>query len=151
MGAAAAGARGRQGHDSQPVPSRSGIYRALLRAGMIDAGARRRRDRRWKRWERARPMELWQMDLVGGMGLADGSELKILTGVDDHSRYCVLAAAMRRATGRAVCQAFTQALAHDLRAPFTASLPTGDADGVEVGSGQGHASAPARVRRSRAE
>jgi transposase InsO family protein len=93
-----------------PVPSRSGIYRALLRAGLIDPTARRRRDRRWKRWERARPMELWQMDLVGGMGLADGGELKILTGVDDHSRYCVVAAVMRRATGRAVCQAFTTAL-----------------------------------------
>ena len=51
------------------------------------------------------------MDLVGGMGLADGSELKILTGVDDHSRYCVVAAVMRRATGRAVCAAFTAALA----------------------------------------
>ena len=82
-----------------PVPSRSGIYRALLRAGLIDPTARRRRDRRWKRWERARPMELWQMDLVGGMGLADGGELKILTGVDDHSRYCVVASVMRRATG----------------------------------------------------
>jgi len=93
-----------------PVPSRSGIYRALLRAGLIDPAARRPRDRRWKRWERARPMELWQMDLVGGMGLADGSEVKILTGVDDHSRYCVVAAVMRRATGRAVCQAFTAAL-----------------------------------------
>jgi transposase InsO family protein len=93
-----------------PVPSRSGVYRALLRAGLIDPGARRPRDRRWKRWERARPMELWQMDLVGGMGLTDGSELKILTGVDDHSRYCVVAAVMRRATGRTVCQAFTAAL-----------------------------------------
>ncbi len=35
------------------VPSRSGVYRALLRAGLIDPTARRRRDRRWKRWERA--------------------------------------------------------------------------------------------------
>jgi hypothetical protein len=78
---------------------------------LIDPAAWRRRDRRWKRWERARPMELWQMDIVGGMGLADGSELKILTGVDDHSRYCVVAAVMRRATGRAVCQAFSAALA----------------------------------------
>jgi len=93
-----------------PVPSRSGVYRALLRAGLIDPAARRPRDRRWKRWERARPMELWQMDIVGGMGLADGGELKILTGVDDHSRYCVVAAVMRRATGRVVCAAFTAAL-----------------------------------------
>ncbi len=94
----------------EPVPSRSGVYRALLRAGLIDPEARRPRDRRCKRWERAHPMELWQMDIVGGMGLADGSELKILAGVDDHSRYCVVAAVMRRATDRAVCQASTAAL-----------------------------------------
>ncbi len=50
------------------------------------------------------------MDLVGGMALADGAELEILTGFDDHSRYFVVAAVMHRATGRAVCQAFTAAL-----------------------------------------
>lgn len=94
----------------QPLPSRSGVYRALVRSGLIDASARAPRAKRWKRWERARPMELWQMDLVGGMLLADGSELKILTGVDDHSRYCTVAAVMSRATSRAVCSAFTQAL-----------------------------------------
>lgn len=42
------------------VPSRSGIYRALVRAGMIDPSARRRRDEHWRRWERAEPMELCQ-------------------------------------------------------------------------------------------
>jgi hypothetical protein len=30
-------------------------------------------------------MELWQFDVVGGIYLADGSELKCFTGVDDHS------------------------------------------------------------------
>ncbi len=78
-----------------PVPSESGVYRALHRAGLIDPGARRRRKEAWRRWERARPMELWQMDIVGGFGLADGSSLKCLTGIDDHSRFCVV----RRAAG----------------------------------------------------
>ena len=35
--------------EGDPLPSRSGIYRALERAGLIDPGARRRRDRRFKR------------------------------------------------------------------------------------------------------
>jgi hypothetical protein len=35
-----------------PVPSESAAYRALVRAGMIDAGLRDRRSRKWKRWER---------------------------------------------------------------------------------------------------
>ena len=29
---------------------------------MIDPGLRDRRSRKWKRWERGAPMELWQMD-----------------------------------------------------------------------------------------
>ncbi|WP_207229852.1 integrase core domain-containing protein [Krasilnikovia cinnamomea] len=55
-------------------------------------------------------MELWQMDIVGGIFLSDGSEAKVVTGVDDHSRYCVIASVVRRATGRAVCLAFAAAL-----------------------------------------
>jgi transposase InsO family protein len=93
-----------------PLPSRSGIYRSLVRHGLIDPNARRRRKETWKRWERGRPNELWQFDLVGGIGLIDGTELKALTGVDDHSRFCVSAALLRRATGRAVCAAFTEAM-----------------------------------------
>jgi hypothetical protein len=36
-------------------------------------------------------MGLWQMDVVGGFPLADGTSAKVLTGIDDHSRYCVSA------------------------------------------------------------
>jgi len=38
-------------------------------------------------------------------------EVKIVTGVDDHSRYCVMAKVVERATSRAVCVAFAEALA----------------------------------------
>jgi hypothetical protein len=57
----------------------------------------------YRRWERARPMELWQLDLVE-IPLADGTEIKVLTGVDDHSRECVSAQVMVQGTGRAVCR-----------------------------------------------
>jgi transposase InsO family protein len=93
-----------------PVPSRSGIYRALKRAQLIDPQARRRRDRRFRRWERGGPMELWQMDVVGGVLLESGSEAKVLTGIDDHSRFVVCAGLMTRATSRAVCTHFAEAL-----------------------------------------
>ena len=59
--------------------------------------------REWKRWERGRPMELWQMDIVGGFLLADGSQAKALTGVDDHSRFCVSRELMPRERTRLVC------------------------------------------------
>jgi len=94
-----------------PVPSESGVYRALVRAGLIEPGARRRRKEEWRRWERGSPMELWQMDVVGGFLLADGSHAKALTGVDDHSRYCVSAALMARERTRPVCDALAAALA----------------------------------------
>jgi transposase InsO family protein len=94
----------------EPVPSESAVYRALVRLNLIDPSGRRRRDRRWKRWERGLPMELWQMDVVGGFVLADGRRAKALTGVDDHSRFCVSAQLMVRETSRNVCEGLAQAL-----------------------------------------
>jgi transposase InsO family protein len=94
----------------EDVPSLSGIYRALRRHNLIEPKARRKKLPTYKRWERGRPMELWQMDVVGGVLLDDGTECKVLTGVDDHSRFCVCAGIMERATGRAVCALFVQAL-----------------------------------------
>ena len=91
--------------------SESGVYRALRRAGLIEPGPRKREQREWKRWERARPNELWQLDVVGGIGLADGTSLKCLTGIDDHSRYVVSARLMVRERTQAVCDAFEAALA----------------------------------------
>src|SRR5215831_8237647 len=93
-----------------PVPSRMSVYRVLVRHGLIEPGPRKRPRDSYLRWERDEPMALWQMDIVGGMFLADGTEAKIVTGVDDHSRYCVIASVVARATGRAVCLAFAAAL-----------------------------------------
>jgi transposase InsO family protein len=94
----------------EPVPSESGAYRALLRFGLIDPAARRPRDRKWKRWERGLPMELWQMDVVGGFLLADGRRAKALTGVDDHSRFCVSAFLMLRENASSVAEGLRLAL-----------------------------------------
>lgn len=64
-------------------------------------------------WERSRAMELWQMDVVGGVRLVDGSEAKIITGVDDHSRFCVSAYVVARATARPTCDALGLAMRTD--------------------------------------
>lgn len=92
------------------LPSLSAIHRALRRHGLVEPKGRRKRLVSYKRWERGRPMELWQMDVVGGVLLGDGTEAKILTGVDDHSRFCVVSAVMTRAVFRPVCAAFVEAL-----------------------------------------
>jgi len=94
----------------EPAPSESAVYRCLVRAAVIDPMTRRRRRETWKRWERGAPMELWQLDVVHGFLLADGTSAKALTGVDDHSRYCVSARLMARERTQSVCDGFTSAL-----------------------------------------
>jgi len=56
-------------------------------------------------------MQLWQMDVMGGVLLTDGTELKIVTGIDDHSRFCIAAGLVERATSKAVCEVLSVALA----------------------------------------
>ena len=93
-----------------PAPSESAVYRCLVRAGVIDPMTRRRRRETWKRWERGAAMELWQLDIVHGFLLADGTSAKALTGIDDHSRFCVSARLMVRERTQAVCDGFSSAL-----------------------------------------
>jgi transposase InsO family protein len=93
-----------------PPPGLTSIYRALVRNGLIQPRPRRRAKASYRRWERPRPMDLWQLDVMGGIWLADGRELKAVTGIDDHSRFCVAAGLIERANARAVCRVFTAAL-----------------------------------------
>ena len=92
------------------LPGRSSVYRALVRHGLVEAKKRRRRREDYRRWERSRSMELWQMDVMGRVHLADGRELKVVTGIDDHSRFVVCAKLVGRATARPVCTALLEAL-----------------------------------------
>ncbi|WP_207554487.1 IS481 family transposase [Mycobacteroides abscessus] len=97
-------------------PSTSTINRILRRHGLVKARPRKRSRDSFIRFERPGPMQLWGIDIVGGITLVDSAtgqlrEAKIVTGVDDHSRFCVMAAVVERATSRAVCVAFAQALA----------------------------------------
>jgi transposase InsO family protein len=90
--------------------TRSTVYRTLVRNGLIEPESRRRSRRDYRRWERPVPMELWQLDVTASAFLTSGAEVKIVTGEDDHSRFCVIATAVRRATARPVCRAFVDAM-----------------------------------------
>jgi transposase len=100
---------GREG--ISPLPGRTSVDRCLTRHGLISPQPRRRKRADYRRWERARAMELWQLDIVGGVRLADGSEAKIVSGIDDHSRFVVSAQVVVRATAVPVCDALQAALA----------------------------------------
>jgi transposase InsO family protein len=97
------------------VPSRATINRILVRQGLVQPRPRKRPRDSYVRWQRPGPMQLWQIDIVGGVMLVDAAsgvlrEAKVVTGVDDHSRFCVIASVVERATGRAVCLALAAAL-----------------------------------------
>jgi transposase InsO family protein len=98
------------------VPSARTINRILLRHGLAQPRPRKRPKDSFVRFERPGPMQLWQVDIVGGLWLVNPvtgevREAKIVTGVDDHSRFCVMARVVERATSRAICVAFAEALA----------------------------------------
>jgi transposase InsO family protein len=100
---------------SEPLPSRATVHRILVRHGLVIARARRRKRSDYVRWQRSAAMQLWQLDFVYGPRLVDPvtgevREARIVTGVDDHSRFCVIARVLERATGRAICVAFAGAL-----------------------------------------
>lgn len=99
-----------------PVPSVSTVNRILRRHQLLKERPRKRPRDSYQRFERPGPMQLWGIDIVGGVSLVNTvtgelREAKIVTGVDDHSRFCVMAAVVERATARSVCLAFAQALA----------------------------------------
>lgn len=48
------------------VPSRATTNRILTRQGLVVARPRKRSRDSYRRWERPGPMQLWQMDIVGG-------------------------------------------------------------------------------------
>ena len=101
--------------EGMALPSERTINRILARQGLVLPRPRKRPRDSYRRWQRPGPMQLWQIDIVGGVMIADERtgelrEAKVVTGVDDHSRFCVIAAVTERATGRAVCLALAAAL-----------------------------------------
>jgi len=96
-------------------PSDRTMNRILLRRGLVQPRPRKRPRSSFVRFERPGPMQLWGIDIVEGVWLVDTTtgvvrEAKVVTGIDDHSRFCVMASVVERATSRAVCLVFAQAL-----------------------------------------
>ena len=61
-------------------------------------------------------MQLWQLDIMGSVMITDSTaagrvtEAKLISGIDDHSRYSVIGKVVPRASARAVCTAFMEAM-----------------------------------------
>ncbi|WP_369359684.1 DDE-type integrase/transposase/recombinase [Streptomyces sp. cg2] len=94
---------------TEQAQSRATTHRVLTRNGLVRP-QEQHHGRKYKRWQRETPMHLWQLDLVGGIYLADGRERKMLTGIDDYSRFIVVAEVFSVPSGRAVADAFVRAM-----------------------------------------
>jgi transposase len=73
------------------IPSAATINRILVRHGLVLQRKRKRPRESYQRWERPGPMQLWQLDIVGGVWLVEPTtgvlrEAKVVTGVDEASR-----------------------------------------------------------------
>ena len=90
------------------VPSTSTIRRVLHAAGLIVPEPRKRPRSSWIRFEAAAPNELWQSDFTHWW-LADGTEVEIISWLDDHSRYLLAMTACARVAGDDVVATFTAA------------------------------------------
>lgn len=97
-------------HHHQTTLSRATIYRIIRRADLIVAEPRKKPRSSYIRFQAEQPNETWQADFTHWR-LANGTDIEILTWLDDHSRYALSITAHRPVTGPAVVNTFRQAIA----------------------------------------
>jgi transposase InsO family protein len=95
--------------DGRPVPSAATIWRILNRAGLVTPEPRKRPKRSYLRFEADLPNECWQSDFTH-WSLADGTDVEILTWLDDHSRYAISLTVHAPVTGDDVVGTFRAAV-----------------------------------------
>jgi transposase InsO family protein len=91
-------------------PSTATAYRILKARGFITAEPRKAPKRSRRRFNAQRANESWQLDDTA-WELADGTGVKILNVIDDHSRLLVASVAMATCTGAAALAAVADAAA----------------------------------------
>ena len=85
--------------------SRATIYRIVRRANLVVAEPKKKPRSSYIRFQAEQPNETWQADFTH-WPLADGTDIEILTWLDDHSRYALSITAHRPVTGPAVVATF---------------------------------------------
>lgn len=96
-------------HHHQISLSRATVYRILKRAGLITAAPKKKPRSSYIRFQAEQPNETWQADFTHWR-LSDGTDVEILTWLDDHSRYALSVTAHRPVTGAVVLATFRAAI-----------------------------------------
>ncbi len=97
-------------HHHNLTVSRATIYRIIRRANLITPEPKKKPKSSYIRFQAEQPNETWQADFTHWQ-LADGTDIEILTWLDDHSRYALSITAHRPVTGPAVVNTFRNAIA----------------------------------------
>ena len=102
-------------HHHQLVISRATAHRILVRHATVTPDPRKRPKSSYIRFEATQPNETWQSDFTHyRLTHADGrpgTDVEIITWLDDHSRYALHLSAHPRITGPIVLDTFTTAAA----------------------------------------
>jgi transposase InsO family protein len=89
--------------------SRATVYRIMRRHNLIVAEPKKKPKSSYIRFQAEQPNETWQADFTHHR-LADGTDIEILTWLDDHSRYALSVTAHQPVTGPAVVTTFRAAI-----------------------------------------
>jgi len=99
----------------QTTLSRATIHRILTRAGAVIPDPAKRPKSSYIRFEAALPNECWQADFthyrLTGLDGTPGSDVEVLSWLDDCSRYLLHVSAHRRVTGPIVLATFRESVA----------------------------------------
>jgi hypothetical protein len=68
------------------VPSTATVNRILVRHGLVVQRKRKRPRESYIRWQRPGPMQLWQVDIVGGVMILDPVSGVLRPGEGGHRR-----------------------------------------------------------------
>jgi transposase InsO family protein len=96
-------------HHHQITVSRATVYRTLRAANAITPQPKKKPKASYIRFQAEQPNETWQADFTHHR-LADGTDIEILTWLDDHSRYALSVTAHQPVTGPAVIATFREAI-----------------------------------------
>jgi transposase InsO family protein len=123
------------GHDAGPATiahhlaqdgttvSEATIWRTLHRHGLITPEPKKRPKSSYIRFEASVPNECWQSDFTH-VRLTDGTDIEVLTFLDDHSRYALSVTAHTPVTGQVVVDTFV-AVTADHGAPTSVLTDNG--------------------------
>ena len=103
--------------------SRATIYRIIRRANLVTAEPKKKPKSSYIRFQAEQPNETWQADFTHHR-LANGTDIEILTWLDDHSRYALSVTAHQPVTGPAVVNTFRTAIARH-GTPFSTLTDSG--------------------------